>query len=668
MNSQSQDYLARLLAKENLTVLRGNFSTASFDVANRVLKLPLWADKGKAVADLLIGHEVGHALYTPSEGWHDSEKVIPGVPKSMINIIEDIRIEKKIQETYPGIRKSFKEGYKVLFDDDLFGTVGQDLTEYGFMDRLNIFTKGRGYAPIEFSEEEQYYVDQAVAVGTWEDVLNVCKDINLWLLSKEEEEENDEQENEGTEESDSMEQSGQDDCDDEGSTKEEEEPVDQRVSKTDQAQRDNESDLFETTENGKQPAYSDGITDYQVDRIVTKVKDTMRLREEDSRDNPYTNEVLGQAFKESLKKSKPVVNAMVREFERKKAAFEYSRSQTAKKGSLDVNKLHQYQYSEDIFQTVTKLAEAKSHGLVVVIDWSGSMRGIVADVVNQTIQLALFCKRVNIPFEFYSFTSGPSKNDQLNDDIGSFDDLDLLKLIELTNNNLSKTDFMKSLQQLFAAAAACHGSGRYDADISYYDLADVDRMGSTPLIQTTMVMATLVKRFQMRNAIQNTNIIIMTDGDANYVSFNTDSTVCEVDRQNVVVNFKGIMVKAKSTEEIYAGCVSALKEYTNSTVMCLFLASNHSEAGWGYEKMNGVFTMSPKDKKTYKDTGVLTQSNVKGFDEFTIVKVGNKAAEFEFEVKGNAAIKDVTREFRKFSKTKKQTKRLVTTITDVLAA
>ena len=32
MNLSAQEYLAKLLAKENLTVQHGNYSTASFDV------------------------------------------------------------------------------------------------------------------------------------------------------------------------------------------------------------------------------------------------------------------------------------------------------------------------------------------------------------------------------------------------------------------------------------------------------------------------------------------------------------------------------------------------------------------------------------------------------------------------------------------------------------
>ena len=49
MNLSAQEYLAKLLAKENLTVQHGNYSTASFEPVNRILRLPLWADKGKDV-------------------------------------------------------------------------------------------------------------------------------------------------------------------------------------------------------------------------------------------------------------------------------------------------------------------------------------------------------------------------------------------------------------------------------------------------------------------------------------------------------------------------------------------------------------------------------------------------------------------------------------------
>ena len=115
MANQSKSILAKLLANENISIQYGNFPTAFFDVEKRVLGLPLWKSSSRFLTDLLIGHEVGHALYTPKDGWHDSSIEIPGCPRSYVNVVEDVRIEKKIQSKYPGLVRSFKLGYKELF-------------------------------------------------------------------------------------------------------------------------------------------------------------------------------------------------------------------------------------------------------------------------------------------------------------------------------------------------------------------------------------------------------------------------------------------------------------------------------------------------------------------------------------------------------------------------
>ena len=63
--------LAKLLATEDLD--RGAqalYRLLSFNVHTRVLTLPMW-DKCFATPYMimLVGHEVGHALFTPDENW-----------------------------------------------------------------------------------------------------------------------------------------------------------------------------------------------------------------------------------------------------------------------------------------------------------------------------------------------------------------------------------------------------------------------------------------------------------------------------------------------------------------------------------------------------------------------------------------------------------------------
>ena len=99
------------------------------------------------------------------------------------------------------------------------------------------------------------------------------------------------------------------------------------------------------------------------------------------------------------------VNYLVKEFECKKAASAYARAATSRTGVLDTSKLHTYKFNEDIFKKITVLPDGKNHGLVFIIDWSGSMSGVLLDTIKQLYNLIWFCRKVNIPFEVYAFTN-----------------------------------------------------------------------------------------------------------------------------------------------------------------------------------------------------------------------------------------------------------------------
>ena len=135
--------LARLLAAENITIEHdAGASTAAFDIKNRVLILPTWKDISKEVYDLLVLHEVGHALYTPLDGWHNAVTSEGPEFKSYLNVLEDARIEKKIKRKYPGGRRSFVQGYADLLNRDFFGLKDRDINSFGFIDRINMHFKG----------------------------------------------------------------------------------------------------------------------------------------------------------------------------------------------------------------------------------------------------------------------------------------------------------------------------------------------------------------------------------------------------------------------------------------------------------------------------------------------------------------------------------------------
>ena len=52
----TKSMLAKLLASENITVEHGNYETASMDVKNRVLRLPIWKEMSGSLYDLMVLH------------------------------------------------------------------------------------------------------------------------------------------------------------------------------------------------------------------------------------------------------------------------------------------------------------------------------------------------------------------------------------------------------------------------------------------------------------------------------------------------------------------------------------------------------------------------------------------------------------------------------------
>ena len=173
-NSEVKGTLARLLATENLTVEHRKVSTASFDVNNRVLILPIWKNASDTVYDLLVGHEVGHALYTPN--------VPVDAPKGFVNVIEDARIERLMKQTYPGLRKTFFEGYRELWHQDFFGCAEEDPNKLSLIDRINLYFKGS--SQIEFTDEEKVFVDRAGKTNTFEDVIELSNDLYDYAKEK----------------------------------------------------------------------------------------------------------------------------------------------------------------------------------------------------------------------------------------------------------------------------------------------------------------------------------------------------------------------------------------------------------------------------------------------------------------------------------------------------
>ena len=173
VNHEIKSQLAKLLATEDLVVEHKQVETACFNVQTRVLTLPMW-DASSHVYDMLVGHEVGHALFTPNDNWIERVKV----PPQFVNVVEDARIEKMMKKKYPGLSKTFYHGYGQLVEDDFFQIHDEDISTFSLADRVNLYFKIGSFVDIDFnSVEENRIVKKISDAETFEDVLEVAVDL-----------------------------------------------------------------------------------------------------------------------------------------------------------------------------------------------------------------------------------------------------------------------------------------------------------------------------------------------------------------------------------------------------------------------------------------------------------------------------------------------------------
>jgi len=726
MNHKST--LAKLLAKENITVQYGNYHTAWFDIKDRILGLPQWKDMGKDVTDLLIGHEVGHALYTPFEGWHDSPEKLEGCPRSYINVIEDARIERHIKENYAGLIGPMSRGYKKLFDDGFFGEDldSMDWDNVKLIDKINLKAKVGNLLDVPFTDEEIVFYQRAMKTSTFAEVTDLVRDILAY--TKENTPELIEQpkapqssQSEGTETKDEMGPSGHDDYDKESNNEEqdtetktpaegteegdsdegtsenqsadrsenddaqnqgnvENQPVEEDVSLTDENFRRKEHTLLDRDERGSQLAVGNEFRKEIRDRIVISYDELAKDR--NARGDMDEYEDKRDEFKSYMQEVKRNTNYAVKEFEMRKAAYRYTRAQTAKTGSIDVNRLWSYKTNDDIFSRVTKLADAKNHGMMLLIDYSGSMSNTMGQVMDQLLHLVTFCKTVNIPFDVYGFTS---TNINLGRDAWGYSDENYdgpqikegeinhcgLAMPNIISSSLKKGQYEDALFHIYLRKILC------ECEYSYSERSILSRFedyGSTPLNEALITSHRLIKQFKNKNAVDKMNLVVLSDGEANRMALCRSSRVKYTETDDygeMVINIDNQKIKLgdrgrKATRDLL---LNLQKRYDAKT-LGFFIADGSSNFWYKISDARcdgiGHGMYDSEDRKPYnRQYGkhkCVTFQDTLGYNEFYIVKNGKflKTEDDGFDVAADASTGQIRAQFKKYSKSKKNNKTLLT--------
>ena len=540
--------LARLLATEDLIVEHKKVDTACFNVHTRCLTLPLWEKATDSVYNMLVLHEISHSLWTPNIDWSKNHKI----PQQFINVCEDVRVEKLCKRKYPGSPKSFYAGYKELAEQDFFLIDDTDLETYNLADRVNLYFKIGNYVDVPIQVGEETEIANLIAnAETFDDVLVAAKVLYEYCKQKQQEEIESSPDSQETSQSGASDAMNQDEGG--GEESENEEPgetdsyggtaqQDQSTQSQGGQQGSEKAEPEVKTMDSLEESLKDLIGDSGAESVYLELPqlDLKRVIVPNAEIHSKCKEnwssylehyeyqysdIFGEVdrkfvdFKRSAQKE---VNYLVKEFECRKAADSYARATTARTGVLDCSRIHSYKYSEDLFKKITTLADGKNHGLVFVLDWSGSMASVMSDTVKQLFNLIWFCKKVAIPFEVYAFThdyplisydaEGKSnirklsyqKKDNL---IRVEEHFSMMNLLTSKVNNKTLDEQMKNIFRL-----ANHFQESYSCK---YNVPMGLSLSGTPLNEALISLHQILPQFQKQNKLQKVQCVILTDGEAN---------------------------------------------------------------------------------------------------------------------------------------------------------
>ena len=689
---KNKSTLAKLLAEEDIFVVHKQTPTAYFDVKRRELGLPIWKDEEMTdnIYDLMVCHEIAHALWTPLEMME--EVISRKLNKGVVNILEDARIERMVQKKYPGSVGIFNRGYAELGAKNFFDIDGEDISKLTLIDRINLFFKKQ--KGVTFSDEEKVFVKKTNELKTTEDVLALAEEIYKWMEENAVEDEDeksvgengegdagdadeteessggsfgeDDGETETSDEKGKGEEDGDDDTDDDLSDAS---SLDEDDAKTDSGEGEVNSDIggTESTGGGKVPVKTDTDSNNAIDK----------LRDANAEDRTYARiapapknlvvtyktciEELGSWYNDKSDEfyftstrdevmelkaaSKKTVAYMVKEFEMKKSADQYARAATAKTGTLDMGALHTYKFNDDLFKKVTTLPGATNHGMVMVLDWSGSMAENLIGTLSQLYNLVWFCRRTQIPFKVFAFSDsyGRISRYKKSEPASSVEygeiEYQAFNLLEFFSSDMSGDEENRMMHYLWMIAN--RWTYRDIERLGYpISVKDTYNLGGTPLNDTILAMTTIVPKFKMDTGVQKVNTIFLTDGSSNRGNYVRDYDMAREHDISVPLQpsrrSKTIVTNPKNnktyemTNDVTNSLLRILKDSVDGMNLVGFFIAGRGKNGridkYTIARELGIASWDDKMrsilKKVNKDKYLAVEGDVTGYDEYYLLQGG----------------------------------------------
>ena len=462
------------------------------------------------------------------------------------------------------------------------------------------------------------------------------------------------------------------------------------LSKTQRAFDEAAEELNDTSPYSQEPIYIE-VPDVNLSKIVVDHDDLLKyisghynrlaFERNDCWGNIYEN--VDHDYLEFKKSAQKEVNYLVKEFECKKSADAYARAGQSKTGVLDTSKLHTYKYNDDVFKRVTVLPDGKNHGMIFILDWSGSMSTILMDTVKQLMNLCWFCKKVQIPFEVYAFTYEWSDRlfgtEDYDSDDWSYDRKhntlsvhNRFNLLNLVTSRSNSKDFEMSIRNLWRLSYyfknACYYSNPVGLDLS-----------GTPLNESLITLKTLIPKFQTQNAVQKVNVCILTDGESNGICYDVDMNIDRgYDHMGTRSIGNNCCLRDRKLGRTYR---HFSYEYQDSitTILLENLKHNYPQVNFigfrigGGSEFSNLYCAAYGHKHDHEQVMKKWRKiksweiNGIGYDSLYVIGQNTLSTEAEFEVNIGAKKTEISKAFRSMLKAKTTNKKILNSFATVIS-
>ena len=522
------DLVAKLLATENLNIYRKNVSKSKFDLKTRTLTIPLWKGLSNDAETVLLAQEVGHAIYSTNklDSLVGSDKLL----KQYSSIVDDIRVEKLLKRKYPGIAKNFANGYSDLAKKGFFQ--GFTPNEANLIDKINMYNKLGYESGVSFNEDESSLLSRVNACSSEQDVydaavaiLNYSKQSNKDTANDESDAEPDGEPDDQPNDDDSHEtirdlqpeQSGasdgegeqNEDSDGEGEDGEDdgdsEDELEAKAGAGNKSDEELESKTYDSMENSQKFINTnDELVYCTIDENISKDRIISYKTIIDELHITNSNSHIFNKFYADMNST---VSYLTKEFEMRKNAQQLKRAAVSKSGALDMRKLYAYKLKDELFKSVTSLPNGKNHGMLFLLDWSGSMTDILDDTIEQLLPLVLFCRKNQIKHKVLAFTdeyknakiedhrrdrANKLSNGVLRNEVSKF------SLLEFFSDSMTNAEFKAMASRLHKTKSVTNKSN--------YQLS------GTPLTSALSFMSVYIGDYIRETRVEKMSLITLTDG------------------------------------------------------------------------------------------------------------------------------------------------------------